>query len=488
MSKGKSIKRNFIFNFLLNIFNILFPLVTSPYVSRILGADNLGKNNFAISLSGWFLLFASFGIPNYGIREVAKVSKNKELLSKTFSELFIINFFSTLISLGIYLIFIFVNLKTRNEIDLFLVVGVTIILNIFSLDWFYMGIEEYRYITLRSLFVKFICIISIFLFVKKREDYIIYAAINVLALSFSNILNFRYSKKFVKFYIKNINLKRHINKLIVFFISVFVISIYNQFDQVFLGMFSTNKSVAFYSRARQIYSIVLTITLSISTVLLPKLSYLCENDFKSYKILLRKSIDYIYIISIPAVFGLLMLSKDIMWFFGGKEFEQAYLTLSIVSVLIFVVAIGTWQYNQLFLPLGYEKFALKAQIIMALVSLSLNFILVPKLSNIGASMTIVCAEVIGTIYAIGYAKLKVKEVKIAYLTKSFYKYIFSSICMTLIILIIKYVNLGHAFNIVLSIVVSPIIYFSILYLIKEQVAIEFIRYFSNKFNFISIKK
>ncbi|MDP4145746.1 MAG: flippase [Bacillota bacterium] len=482
------LKKNFLYSFMLNIFNIAFPLITSPYVSRKLGADNLGKYSFAMSLSTWFMIFASFGISSYGIREIAKVKDNDEELNRVFSELFTINFISTLISVVIYLGFIFTNSKTSKEIILYLVVGVLLILNIFSMDWFFAGMEKYRYITIRSFIFKLICLISIFIFIKGRNDYIIYGLISVMALSFANILNYRYSKKFVKLRINKLDIKKHINKLWVFFLSSLIISMYTQFDQIFLGLFSTNKAVAFYNRSRQIYSIALSVTMSISTVLIPRLSFLYENNFPRYQVLLKKSLDYIYIFSIPSAFGLMLLSKDIMYFFGGREFLQAYMSMSIVSVLVFVVSIGTWQYNQLFIPLGYEKIGLKNQLLMAVISLSLNAILVPRLSYIGASITIVVTEVVGTLVAVYYSKVKIKKVKVEYLTKSLYKYLIASAFMSFSIFIIEYFKFSYLENILLSLAVCPIIYFGTLLVIKEEISAEVVNIISGKLKFLFVKE
>lgn len=480
MNESKSIKKNFIYNFSLNIINIMFPLITAPYVSRVLGADNLGKYNFSLSLSSWFLIFATFGTTIYGVREIAKVRDNKKLLDKTFSEIFSINFIATLITFVVYTVIIFVNPKTNDEIILFLISAISIFMNLFCIDWFYMGLEDFKMITLRSLLIKVTCLVSIFIFVRQRDDYIIYALISTLAFGFANALNFVYSKKFVTLSFKNINLKHHMKILIVFFYSNIVVSMYTIFDQVLLGLFSTNKDVAFYSRSRQIYSIALSITLSISTVLLPKLTYLYKNDLENYKSLLKKSINYIYIFSVPSVVGLMVLAKDIMWFFGGKEFENAYVSLTILSILVFTVSLSTWQYDQLFLPLGKEKVGLKGQMFMAMVSIGGNIIFVPKFGYIGASVSLVLAEMIGTFYGVWYAKSKIHEVRIDYINQSLLKYIFSSLVMSLTIILFKSLKYGYMINILFGVFIGSLVYFGILYLIKDNICREVIDYFINK--------
>ena len=454
----------------------------------MLGADNLGKYDFALSFANWVLIFAAFGTTTYGIREIARVRDNQEKLNSTFSEIFIIKAITTIISMIIFIVVIFLNPKMNSEMVLFLISSLTIFMNLFCIDWLYMGIEEYGLITLRSLVIKVICLISIFIFVKQSDDYIIYALIGVLAFSLANIFNFIYSKKFVALTCKNINISKHIKYLLIFFSSSLVVSMYTLFDQVFLGFMSTNTDVAFYSRTRQVYSIALSITLSISTVLLPRLTYLFQNDFEHYKKLLKKSINYIYIFSVPSVIGLIILSKDIMWLLGGQAFLEAHLSLVIVSILVFTVSLGTWQYDQLFLPLGREKVGVNVQIFMAIVSIISNIILVPNYGYIGASISLVLAEISGTIYGVYYAKTRIIEVKINYMTKSLIKYILSSISMSFVIILFKLVGFGYVINILAGIIIGSVVYFSTLYVMKDDICNEFINYFCDKIKSIIVSK
>lgn len=477
--KSSSTKKNFLYNLSLNIINILFPLITSPYISRILGANNLGKYSFSLSFSSWFLVFATFGTNTYGIREIAKVRDNKKLLEKTFSEIFLINFIATLITLSAYLVIIFLNPRTNSEIALFLVSALSILLNLFCIDWLYMGIDRFRIITLRSLLIKVLCLISIFVFIRHKNDYVIYALISVIAFGFANILNFIYSRKLVKITIKSIDLRPHIKKISVFFCSNIVVSMYTLFDQIFLGFLSTNKDLAFYYRAKQIYGIALSITLSISTVLLPQFVYLYKNDINQYKQTVKKSINYIYFFSVPSVCGLIILSKDIMWFFGGKEFQNAYISLIIMSILVFIVSLGTWQFNQIFLPLGKEKVALKNQIFMAIISITSNACLVPRLEYIGASISLVLTEVCGTLYAIYYSKKKMKEINIQYITKPLLKYSFASFFMLFVLAGLEVLKLGPICNMFLGIFIGLIIYLGVLLIVKDEVCMETINFMIN---------
>ena len=483
MEKSNSVKLNFIYNLSLNMINVLFPLMMIPYVFQKLGAESFGKYNFAISFSLWFLVFASFGTAVYGVREIAKNRGNKKKLDRTFTEIFLLNFIATISSFTLFLVFISLSSKTNSEIELFLVVALSILLNIFNIDWLYMGLENFKIITIRTLVIKCISLIGIFLFINGQEDYVIYALIMVLAVGLSNFINFIYSYKFVRLRFKGLQLKNHLKPIFIFFFSSLVVSIYTIFDVIFLGFFSTHVDVAYYSISKQIYSIALSITLSISIVLSPKLTYLAKNDFEAYKTMLRKSIDYIYLLSIPAMVGLVVLSKDILWLIGGEELQVAFISLITLAILVFIVSLGTWQYNQLIIPLGYEKIGLKIQLLMALISLIFNILLVPKYGYLGASISLVVAEASGTIIGVIYGKKIISSVRFKYITNSLPKYIVASLIMAISVLSLKFLYLGSIINLVVGVIIGPIVYLGILYFLNENICRQYIKVILNKISF-----
>lgn len=475
--KEKSIKINYLYNMILTCLSLLFPLITAPYVSRILGADNLGKVNFATAFVNWFVIISAFGTATYGLRETAKIKNNRDKLSKLFSELLVIKIITTLIVILIYFVIIFNIEKFYLELDLYLIFSLNIILNIFTIDWFYQAIEDYKYITLRSIIFKIISILAMFIFVKKQENYIIYGAISVFALSFSNILNYIYSKNFVSVKLKNINIKRHFKKLFVFFLSSLVISCYTILDQVVVGFLVSDSAVAFLSRSKQVVSIGQSVTNALSTVLIPKAAFYYENDKKKYKQLIKDSINYIYILALPCTVGIFLLSNEIMLLLGGKTFVQGSSLLSIVALNVFIVSLGTWNYNQIILPTNNENFGVKVQITMAIVSVVSNFILVPQFGYIGAGISLVLAESSGTIIGIIYTH-KLQKYKV--FTEEFFKYFISTFFMALIIIAVKTINFNYFITIVISLVVSPLVYFIILIILREKNILQLILLIKNK--------
>ena len=232
--KKKSIKKNFIYNTILTSANIVFPLITAPYLSYTLGAENIGKVNFATSLVNWFILISAFGIPRYGIREIARNRDDKKELTNTFWNLILIQASLSIITIGVYLLTILNLPRFENELNIYLMMVMMLILNIFSIDWFYQGIEEYSYITIRNIVFKILSIILIFIMVKNSDDYIIYGGINIFGLCFNNILNYFNTKKYIDKKIYKLNILKYLKELRIYFFTTLVVALYTQLDQLFL--------------------------------------------------------------------------------------------------------------------------------------------------------------------------------------------------------------------------------------------------------------
>ena len=359
--KNKSIKKNFIYNSILTSANIVFPLITAPYLSYTLGAENIGKVNFATSIVNWFILISSFGIPRYGIREIARNRDNKKELTNTFWNLILIQASLSIIAIIVYLLAIFNVPRFESELNIHLMMVMMLILNVFSIDWFYQGIEEYSYITIRNIAFKIISIILMFAIVKNSDDYMIYAGINIFGLCFNNVLNYLNTKKYIDKKMYKLEILTYLKELRIYFFTTLIIALYTQLDQLFIG-YGSEQHLAFYLRSKTILGIGLSITNSLITVLIPRTAYLIKNDYEAYKKVISKSINYIYIIGLPCIVGIFLLSREIMIFLGGEEFIPASYSLKIISVLIVVNAVGSWQVNQILIPYRKENVALKNEI------------------------------------------------------------------------------------------------------------------------------
>lgn len=467
--KQKSLIKNALFNFTYTGLNLFFPLITAPYISRILGAANLGKVNFATSIVNWFILFAVFGTTTYGVREVAKIRDDKSGLSKLFSEIVFINgLLSFLVSI-IYFILVFNVSNFNNELPLFLIMSLSIILNMFSIDWFFQGIEEYKYITIRSAIFKTISLISIFLFIKSPNNYTIYGLISVSATSLSGILNFIYSKKFVKINFRNIDPLRHVRALSVFFIHTLVVSVYTNLDQTLLGFLVDTKSVAFMNRSKTVTSMAIAVSTSISNVTSPRASFYLKNDLIKFYELLKTVPNFIMWITIPITMGCIVLAPNIMFILGGEEFQQATILLRIIAVVIILSPLSAYLQNQVLIPTGNEKLGLKAAIFSSIISIVFNMLLITRIGFIGAGITVLISELSAVLIRFYMVKKILRYKEIRFINKSSIIYAVSALIMSVVVVLIKGVIPNLLISFFVGALAGAIIYFGILFLFKEKI-------------------
>lgn len=466
--KQKSLINNVIFNFIYTSLNLFYPLIIAPYVSRTLGASNLGKVNFASAIVNWFILFAVFGSATYGMREIAKVRDNKDQLNKVFSEILTINVITSSIATILYVIFIFNVDQIKVELPLFLIMSFSIILNMLSIDWFFQGIEEYRYITIRNAIIKLVSLLFIYLFVQERGHYLIYGLISVLGTSLNGVLNFAYSRKFINLQFKNINPFRHLKNLTVFFIHTLIVNLYTNFDQVLLGFLTDTKSVAFLNRSKAIISVSISFATAISNATLSRSTYYNQNDKNKFKTLLELVPNYILWITIPITIGCICLSPNIMYLLGGYEFLEASKLLQIMAVSIIFIPLATYFQNQVIIATGHERIGLYCSIISSIVSLSLNFVLIPILGFMGAGIVRLISEFISVSlrYFISKYRLGFQEIKLV--NKSSLSYVIGAILMGIIVLFVNSIINGYLISFTISMFVGALIYIFFLLIIKEK--------------------
>lgn len=469
MSKKKSLLNSMAYNSWYTMINLLFPLVTMPYLARVLGADGVGKVNFAASIVSYFIIIAALGIPLYGIREIAHVRENQEKLNKTFSEIFFINSISSTISIVLYLIIIQLEVFSENRILLY-INGITLLFNIVNIDWLYRGLEEYKYITIRSTIIKLISLICIFLFIKNEKDFVFYSIISVLALNLNHLWNIIHSRKFIKINFKEMNLKKHLKPIIVLVSVDLAVSIYVNLDTTMLGLLCDAKTVGYYTNSIKINKIIVSIVTSVTTVLIPRLSYYIKNDMRDkFEKLVVVALKTITCISIPSAIGVFVLAKPIVENFLGMEFSPAILTIKILSLLIVILSIGNLFGTQILIPIGKENYLLKSVFCGAIINFILNLILIPKFQNNGAAIASVIAEflvmVIQIVFVEKYFKIKIFSIDLI-------KIIFSAFIMFLGIRAIENILITNDYLIIiLDIVIGGSIYLLSNIILKESATI-----------------
>ena len=470
--KVKSVKLNFILNTTRIFLGAFFILVTTPYITRVLGAENLGKVDYVNSIIQYFILFTALGIPNYGIREIAKTRDNVFDRTKTVIELGIILIITTIIGY-VVLFFLLNNVSGFKELKtLILIMSTWILFNNIGFEWFYQGIENQVYITIRFIIIRLIVLILMFLFVKNSKDYIIYGIILVLMNSGSNVLNLINIRKYLSFKnitLKKLDLKKHIKPILIIFAASLSVSIYLQLDVVMLGNVS-EKIVAYYTVPNKLIRLVLVVITALGTVLVPRITNcLKNNDMENYKKYINYSLKYILMISIPSVVGIFLLANNIILIMAGERFIESILTMRILVFILFIVGIAYFLGFQLLYPHGLEKYYTYSVTTAAIINFIFNYIMIPKYYQNGAAIGTIIAELTGVMLMLYFTRNYLKEIEF-YNLKNL-KYFISAIIMGIIILFIKSLCLGNILTMLVSISLGSIIYFIILFLLKEDIVV-----------------
>lgn len=394
--KNKSLKVNAFLNGFKTFLNFLFPLITFPYISRVLSVEEIGKYNFSNSIISYFLLLAALGIDKYAIREGAKYRENKERFSSFASEIFSFNIVTTLVSYSLLFLFILFSKTLERYTICILIFSLQIFFTTLGTEWVYSIFEEYRYITIRSILFKMISVALLFMFVRNEGDYLAYAAITVFASVGSNVLNFFNAKKIcsIRFTFK-IDWKKLFKPIMIIFASNIAIQIYVNSDTTMLGYLKDDYAVGIYSVATKIYLIVKNLTGSILTVTIPRLAYLASKKVKNdYEELLNKVANALIILILPSIVGLTMLSREAILIIAGNKYLDAQLPLIVLSIAILFSTFSGLFNNCVLLPHKREKVFLKSSIISAVTNIVLNFILIPYFGAVAAAFTTLISEII----------------------------------------------------------------------------------------------
>ena len=414
-----SVKTNFIMNAILSLSSVLFPLITFPYISRTLLPEGIGKVSFATSIISYFSLFSQLGIPIYGIRACAIVRDDKEKLSQTVQEIFLINFAASILTYTIFFVTLFSISKLSENRILLIITSLTIAFNLIGMEWLYKALEQYKYITIRSLSFKIIALISVFLLINDKNDYLIYAGISIFSTSASNILNFIHVHHYITLRpIFGYNIKRHFKKIIIFFGMACATTIYLHMDTVMLGFMTTDIDVGYYNVAIKIKVALVNIVTSIGAVLLPRTSYYIEhkkiNDFIHIS---EKAINFVFVFASPLVIFFEIFSSECIFFVFGYKYAEAIIPMRIIMPTVLIIGLSNIMAMQILVPCGKEHIVLCAEIFAGVIDLIVNIILIPKLLSSGAAIGTLLAEVIVCIivYTSMDSKIKIVFTRIGYI-------------------------------------------------------------------------
>ena len=467
--KTKSVKFNLIMNIILKASAFIFPLITLPYVTRVLGVANNGKVSFATSVIGYFALFSQLGIPTYGIRACAKVRDDAKKLKQTVAELLTINAIFAIIAYIILVISIVFVSKFHEQSAVLIVSSTRILLTLIGMEWFYQAIEQYQYITIRNLLFKIFSLILLFIFVKKPDDYLVYSGINIIGIYGAYIVNLFHSRKFISNdRIEHLDLRQHMKPIFTFFALSLAVSIYTNMDTVMLGFMKGDIEVGYYNLATKIKDVLVSALTALGTVLLPRLSFYYSTGKKEQlKKTLEKSMHFTALTTIPAIIFFYIISKNAVLFLGGEQYLPSVACMQIITVVVLPISFGNIACTQILAPIGREKYTMYSTMVGAVVNLVVNTLLIPRLGAVGAAIGTLIAEIVVASIQIYYAR----DYYIMLLKKSIFGKVIVS-CIPAMFILAWFENLGIFSSPILSILVDfsvfSVVYGILLLLLKDS--------------------
>lgn len=458
-------------NAILTMSTFIFPLITFPYISRVLLPAGTGRVNFSTSVISYFSMFAQLGIPTYGIRVCAKVRDNREELTRTAHELLFINLVMNLFSYVVLGITLFTVPRFIEDRILITIISLTIILTSIGMEWLYKALEQYTYITVRSVAFKIIALLATFLLVHQKSDYVIYGGISIFAASASNVLNLFNAHKYIGFKpIGNYNWRRHMKPVAIFFAMACATTVYTNLDNVMLGFMTTNIDVGFYGAAVKIKNILVSIVTSLGTVLLPRASYYVEHgEMDSFRRITRKALNFVFLLATPLSLYFILFARQGIYLLSGSAYEGSIAPMQVIMPTLLLIGVTNVLGIQILVPTGREKVVLYSEIAGAIVDVIINALLIPSMKSTGAAIGTLVAEAV--VLIVQYYALR-KEIG-----ETVRRIHYGRICLAIALgtagsLWVSWLGLGNFITLVISAILFFGIYGGYLLLRKEEQVIE----------------
>lgn len=470
---AQSVKVNYILNLINTGTQMLFPLITFPYVCRVIEADGIGQINFFQSIISYISLFTCLGIPMYAIREIARNRSDVVQMNRTAMEILLLHSMLTLVGYAIVAILCLTVPQIQVNIPLFLILSLTIFFTAIGCEWFYQGIEDFKYITIRGLIIKTVSVVLLFIFVKSKTDLLYYGCYTVFGVLGGNIFNLFRLRKYIhreNIIFSELHIKRHIKPVLKVFSFSVVTSIYLQLNTVLLGFLKNALAVGYFAAATKVMQMLLKMSACLGSVMMPRASHLiAENKEAEFNRLIQKSYDFTLAIALPMTIGLIFCAPSLITALCGVKFEHSILPSQIIAPIILMVAISNIFGIQVLFPKGKINIVTLCCGIGAVADLILNLCLIPFFSYIGTSIAYLGAEVATTVsmYFIGR-----KYIPIIYFKKSHLTYALGCIVMALALYGISLLQLPTLTILLLQGCSGVLAYFIILCIRKDEMLVQ----------------
>lgn len=480
----KSLFKNSIYKALLSFANIVIPIIIGPYITKLLDVELYGAYNKVYAEFQVFLIFATFGIYTFGVRGISKVRNDKEKLSELFTNLFILGIITNTLTGIVYIVYSLISSSGITQAIYFIFI-IQIVANVFYIEFLNEALENYKFITIKTLIVKILYLLLLLIFVKKPDDIIIYSVIICGIVFLNNIISYIYVRKHLKFNFKQINLKNYIKPLFLVLIITNVEILYSQLDRIMLGKFVNDVSVTLYYIPYYLVATLSSIPYAIINVSIPRLSYMIESKEKSsYEGALNTAVTSLLFIIFPMCMGVAVLAPEIIYLYAGDKYSGMAIILVLACVFKIIISIESIMTNLVLYANNKEATLVKFTSIFGVCNIIMNFLLVAmhKLTPFTAMLTTAIAETMLCITQYSYIK-KTMKINLVIFSKQNLTYLLLTACFIPIAIIIKKINLGFYMNIVVIMLICILLYVGVLYFKKDSVLNMIInKFFGKLFN------
>ncbi len=477
MKMKKSIIKNYIYNLIYQVLVLILPLITAPYISRVLGAENIGIYSYTLSISAYFILFGSLGIAMYGQREIAYNQNNKKKISVIFWEVNLFRIATMSVSL---LIFYFTFVKNNQYSMYYKILILEIIGNCIDISWFFQGLEEFKKTVTRNMIVKLISVVCIFILIKTPNDLVLYFGIYVLSILIGNGSLWLYLPKYLeKIKIKELNIFKHLKPTIELFIPQIAIQVYTLLDRTMVGAIVSDKSeVGYYDQGQKIIKMLLAIITSLGTVMSPRIASTFANGKKEeLNNYMKKSFNNVFLLAFPMVFGIIAISKSFVPVFFGQGYDKVAILMSVISPIILLIGLSNVTGTQYLLPIKRQREFTISVICGAIINFILNLCLIWKYGAIGASIGTVIAELTVTSVQMYFVRKDFKLKEVFKLSKN---YLIASLIMFIICLVIGRFIDNNLISTVVQVIAGGITYGICLLILRDKFIFEVLNKIKNK--------
>lgn len=479
MDKSANVKKNTFLNMLKSVSSILFPMISFPYASRTLLTDSLGRVNFGNSIVSYFTLIAGLGINTYAIRECSKVKNDREKLEKLSSQLYSLNVCTTLVSYILLFILLIFATPLQEYRLLIVMQSLVIMMTTIGADWINNVMEDFKYITIRTIVFQAVSLLLLLLFIKSPDDYMKYAMISVISSGGANILNAIHRKKYCKIrFTKDIDVKKHIKPVLLLFSMLLAQTIYVNSDSTILGLIKGDTEVGLYSVSTKIYNIVQALVNSVTLAILPQLSYNFEiKNLKKVNELLRYGLNFTVTLGLPCIVGICSIAPQLIQVISGEQYLAASTSLRIMALALGCSFLGGFLGNMIMIPSGQDKICMISSIISAVLNLVLNLIFIPKFGLNAAATTTLISMLFGFIFKYPFVR---KDISLGDKKTIFLGPIFGSVIIIPISLVITRIISNIFASVLIVVILSLVEYIVLLIIFKNDLVYNIYKKYMNK--------